>query len=921
MLSDKFGNIKQRAINKIKYFILEDHSATPHYIIFNFFIYSVTLLNFIYLCMLSYPISQDIVTSIIIINIFCSSVFVVEIIFKLLVLGIRPYFKDKLNIMDFCVVWIGVIEIIVVQVSDNVADNGNSALSSFRAIRFIRLLKLFKKETFMGRFVNFIIVSLRDLIYYTLLLLFFLFLFALAGRELFANRIYVYNKTDEWGYVYPDVFLSPRENFDNLFNAFVTVFILFIGDSWPSIMYEFMKVRYLASVAYFLVIIIIGNIMIFNLFLSIMMSNYDPENAIVIFEIDAKTKNLKRKLRRLTSQIRFCWRKLKVNFYKVIDCCQTSKKKEISKSSTISGLTSSPSRTTFNEKHPIIRKSLGCLPPTSKIREEIAEFISTNKYYYFILQISIVISLLILGLDTQFTTDMVAIKTNYFLDLITTVIFIVEIVLASIAYGFLFNGPYSYMRQIYNILDFITVCLSITYLYASTSKVFELNYMKVNTLNVMRFIKMFRLVRVFKVVGFSKSLQASLHTFTKSVNEMLKIIIIGSIFVLIFAVIGMTYFRGLYSRCVFTNMPSQFIYSIVTKWDCMDYGGDWISPYPNFDNIRSSFILLFEMMTTENWTYYMYNAIDATYIDYQPVKNNRFHWSLFFIAYMIIAYFFLLNLSIAILCDNFKKEKAAIENTQFQKPLQIEFFKIYKSLYKIPIPRKQEKLDKVTKALLNILESIYFDVFITVCIISNMITLTINIPGMDAKTTGLISNMGTVFSWIFITECVLKIYVFRFSYFSIGWNILDFIVALETIFNLLTKSIEALQHTGFDSSLLRTLRVARVLRILKKAESLNRIFNLFLNSIPGVMNIAILYFLLLYIYSSIGTSLFGLIKFQTYIGEKWNFQGIGNSLLLLIRITSGESWNYIMHECMNTRKSGYYCKYYDEMTPEEIASK
>jgi hypothetical protein len=871
--------------------------------------------------MLSYPISQEIVTQILVVNIFCSSVFVLEIAFKLLVLGIRPYFKDGLNIMDFCVAWIGVIEIIVVQVSYTSADNGNSALSSFRAIRFIRLLKLFKKETFMGRFVNFIIISLRDLVYYTLLLLFFLFLFALAGRELFANRINVYNKIDDWGYEYPDVFLSPRENFDNLFNAFITVFILFIGDSWPSIMYEYMKVRYLASIAYFLVIIIIGNIMIFNLFLSIMMSNYDPENAIVVFDTDAKTKNLKRKLRRLTSNIRSCWRKVKQIFYKVIDCCHPRTLKELSKSHTISELTDSgPNRKTFNEKNPLIRNSLGCFSPENRFRQSVAEFITMNKYYYYTLQFCIVTSLLIIGLDTQFTTDMVVIKITYFLDLITTVIFFIEIVLSSIAYGFLFNGPYSYMRQLYNFLDFVTVSLSITYIYANTSKVFELNYMKANTLNAIRFIKMFRLVRVFKVVGFSTSLQASLTAFTKSVKEMLKIIIIGSIFVLIFAVIGMTYFRGLFSRCMFTHMPSQFMYSVVTKWDCMDYGGEWVSPYPNFDNIRSSFILLFEMMTTENWTYYMYAAMDGTMIDYQPVKNNRYNWSLFFVAYMIIAYFFLLNLSIAILCDNFKKEKAHIENTQFQKPLQIEFFKIYRSLYKIPIPKKQEKLDKVTKALLNILESIYFDVFITVCIISNMITLTVNIPGMDARTSGLISNMGIVFSWIFITECVLKIYVFRLSYFSVGWNILDFIVALETIYNLLTKSIETLQHIGFDSSLLRTLRVARILRILKKAESLNRIFNLFLNSIPGVMNIAILYFLLLYIYSSIGTSLFGLIKYQTFIGEKWNFQGIGNSLLLLIRITSGESWNVIMHECMNIRRNGYDCKYYDEMTDQEIES-
>jgi hypothetical protein len=82
----------------------------------------------------------------------------------------------------------------------------------------------------MGRFVNFIVVTMRDLFYYTILLLIFLIIFALAGRELFANKIFIYDKRDKYGYIYPHEVLSPRENFDSFGNSFITVFILFIGD-------------------------------------------------------------------------------------------------------------------------------------------------------------------------------------------------------------------------------------------------------------------------------------------------------------------------------------------------------------------------------------------------------------------------------------------------------------------------------------------------------------------------------------------------------------------------------------------------------------------------------------------------------------------------------------------------------------------
>jgi hypothetical protein len=227
-LTDKMGDIKNMAITRIKFLILEEHSNTPHYIIFNLFVYSVTFVNLIYLAMTSYPMTQETSDKIIFANIFCSSVFVTEIVFKLIVLGFKGFFKDKLNVMDFSVVSLGILEIIAFKITPDNTDNSNSSLSSFRALRFIRLLKLFKKG-FVQRFVNFVITSLRDLVNYCFLLFFFIVAFSIIGRELFANKIHLLSKTDEFGYIYPND-ISPRENFDSIFNSFITVFILFIGD-------------------------------------------------------------------------------------------------------------------------------------------------------------------------------------------------------------------------------------------------------------------------------------------------------------------------------------------------------------------------------------------------------------------------------------------------------------------------------------------------------------------------------------------------------------------------------------------------------------------------------------------------------------------------------------------------------------------
>ncbi len=618
---------------------------------------------------------------------------------------------------------------------------------------------------------------------------------------------------------------------------------------------------------------------------------------------------MKRNIKKMTVKMQSGIEKVSNFFELILNCFSKSNEKEedILAKSNLDG------------SIPIIRNSLFCLSPDSKLRRILADILQKSKIWNYVITISIIFCIVILALDNPFTEDKQYMKIIFLLDAITTSVFILEIAMNSIAYGFLFNGKFSYLRHGYNVIDFSATGISTAYICVNFFIVYDLqDKPDKSLLNVFRFIKLFRIMRVFKIVSMSRKLQAALKAFLKSVSQMLKIILIGSIFILIFAVIGMTYFRGIFRRCDFRKVPDIYMYKINNKWDCLDYGGEWINPYPNFDNISSSFILLFEMMTTENWTYYMYASMDAVGIDLQPIKEYRYPWAFFFIVYMIIAYFLLLNLSIAILSDNFKKEKAMIENSQFKLPLQIEFYNIYKNLFKIEIPRKQQKLDKLTKALLNIIESIYFDVLITVCIIANMILMMMNWPDIDTKTSGLITNMNNIFSWIFVGEAGLKIYVFRREYFQSGWNLLDFIVVCESV---TSNIISAFSTDGFskffDTSILRTIRVGRILRILKKAESLNRIFNLFLNSIPGVINLTILYILLVFIYSVIGISLFGSLKYQTYINDRWNFQNIANSMFLLVRITSGEKWNEIMHESLKIRKNGFYCKYYDEMTDYE----
>ena len=684
MSSQKLLNkVKNKLVSKIKYMVLDEYSDTPQYIIFNSLIYFIITLNIVFMCLLKHPMSTELKNTINIINLICTAIFILEIIFKLIVLGFKNWFKNKINVVDLIIAILGLFEIIYVKISKDETDDTNASLSSLRAIRYIKLLKYTRKGGFYKKFIQFFIISLRDLFFYCILLIFFILIFAIAGIELFANSIYIYDKKDEYNYIYPNV-MAPRENFNNIQNSLVTVFIIFVGDNWPETLYEYSKISNTSSKIYFLGTIIFGNIMLLNLFLSILMRNYQKNNdEIILFDKENKKdelQNLDSSMNQLENEIKGFWSKVYNMIKKFLDCCikeeeiivkkSTSKRKGIIGIGVNFGENFTKKVENMKDIIKIERKSLMLFSPTNKIRLFCSKIIQGNKWFKFFILGNIVISLIIMALDSPNEQNMNTKILILSIDAVTTFIFLLEAIFKSISFGFLFNGETSYLRHEYNFIDFSSLVLSIIYLVFASKSTLNKNSLEENgkRFEILRVIKLLRLVRISKLIELSKRLQATLRALYESLIQVLKLILIESLIILIFDIIGVNYFRGRFSRCEFRNIPNEYMKKVITKYDCMDYGGDWITPYPNLDNVKSGFILFFEMMTTEGWVKYMYIAMDASKIDYQPVRDKSFRWALFFVLYMVFSFFFVYNIAIVILSDNYNKEKEKIENNHFKIP-------------------------------------------------------------------------------------------------------------------------------------------------------------------------------------------------------------------------------------------------------------
>ena len=95
---------------------------------------------------------------------------------------------------------------------------------------------------------------------------------------------------------------------------------------------------------------------------------------------------------------------------------------------------------------------------------------------------------------------------------------------------------------------------------------------------------------------------------------------------------------------------------VKNKWDCLNYGGEWIRPDLNFDTLNRSFTTLMTISSTEGWTQVLWSTTDAVDIDAEPVRDSRKYFGpVFQIVILFIISILFLNLFIGVVTDTFNR--------------------------------------------------------------------------------------------------------------------------------------------------------------------------------------------------------------------------------------------------------------------------
>jgi hypothetical protein len=143
---------------------------------------------------------------------------------------------------------------------------------------------------------------------------------------------------------------------------------------------------------------------------------------------------------------------------------------------------------------------------------------------------------------------------------------------------------------------------------------------------------------------------------------------------------------------------------------------------------------------------------------------------------------------------------------------------------------------------------------------------------------------------VFLIEAIFKIIGLGKMYFKEGWNCLDFFILAVRLISLIVT------RAGYNiEDNLAILRVFRLLRLIKRSQRLQSIFNTIVSSLPGIGNTGTLLFLIMYVYAIIGIQIFSTAAWNDWgTNDLFNYSSFPLAFLSLVAVGTGDSGPGIM---------------------------
>ena len=855
-------------------------------------------------------------------NVWFTVIFTFEIYAKVKGLGVEKFREDPFNTFDSAIVFVSLIELMI-------GGEGGGGISALRSFRIMRLFKLLRSWVTLRRILKNMAKTMSSSSAFIGLLMLMIFVFSLVGMTMFGDTFDKECEDDSDGV---EVCYAPRANYDSMFTSAVVSFQIMTMENWNEVLYIGILSNGIVAALFIILNLLIGGFLMMNIFLAILIDNYSEAVYEEIQSAKEKEKRHKEKER-----IKGILEKGGSSQYgnggdaeleQLLYDSEDSEPEEEEEDSDDDG--EEEQKVILDEdaeaaelfKDPSLHlsykyNSLCIFGSGGKIRHAVYKLVLWPWFDRFILSLIIMncvtLALNEPGADGLGPSGSLGDALDA-LDAIFTYAFICEFVFKLIAFGLILH-PGSYTRNSWNLLDGFIVITSFIELGSGGGED--------SNMGSLRALRALRALRPLRLISRLEGLQIVINTMLRAFKPCASVASVALVFYTVFSIVGINLFGGRFYSC---TDPSRTCYPLapgMTEESCpaeIACSGNWTNPESgsiedrewlnptyeatgtaySFDNFFQAMLVLFEVASLEMWPSVMYSANDITSVGLAPKRNNSEGNSLFFCLFISVMTFFVMELFVTVIIDNFNEIKAERDGSAYMTDKQIEWVRTQKQLasrkpkeFIAPPPSEQKR----RLELFNIVTGERFEMVIMAFIVANTIFMMMEFKGQSDEWTTFLSAMNYIFAFVFTVEMALKWYAMgSAAYYSNGWNKFDATIVTMTLVSIILDWCKV--ELPFDPTLLRVGRIARVFRIVKSSPSLKAITQTIFLSLPSMANVGMVLTLIFFIFAIAGMGIFGGMEKGDFIWTWCNFDTFFMSLVTLFRCATGESWNGLMHDAM-----------------------
>merc|ERR1719145_35921 len=555
-------------------------------------------------------------------NLFFVCLFTCEMLLKMYALGLSGYMVSLFNRFDFIVVISSILEFILVN-QEIMPPLGMSVL---RCIRLLRAFKVTRYWASMGNLVKSLVNSIASINALLVLLILFIFIFALLGMQIFGGRF----KNEE-----------SRGTFNNFGQSCLTVFQILTGEDWNVVMYDGIEayggIKGMGAIAalYFIILFVAGNFILLNVFLAIAVDNLstDDDEAPEAEEGEAPPEGGE-------------------------EAVEGGDEKKLGEDQLpavpVIGADGLPVYTQKDiaiqmfgeqaaEKDPSVfleeaAQAEDNLPPEEEqmLPEEEEEaddsgnssppipegasffiFKQDNRFRIWchavqahpicanIILVCILVSSAFLACEDPLRADSEINVTLGYFDYFFTTVFTLECSLKLISYGFLFHKG-AFCRVPFNVLDVVVVTVSLISIFGGSG------------IGFLKILRVLRVLRPLRAINRAPGLKQVVQCMIVSVKSIGNIMAVTVLLIFMFGVIGVQLFKGKFFMCTDLSMNDNR----TCQGEFITYAdGDinqpivedrvWERSPFHYDDIMQAMLTLFVVATFEGWPGILYVSIDS----------------------------------------------------------------------------------------------------------------------------------------------------------------------------------------------------------------------------------------------------------------------------------------------------------------------